>query len=171
MHVDLRARRSLGIHWGTFLLTDEPLDQPLADLAAARERFGIEIHDWEGGDPLVDMDDYAAKIAGLVPDTDVPAAAAKSEQSTRVVVVGLVSVASIASFKRHLGRVAGVQSVGVSSGPDGEVVFVVPHGPDVALREACAAPPGPCGLGLRDRRRDPRNADIDGHDEPDWLRQ
>ena len=47
--------------------------------------------------------------------------------TTRVVVTGLVSVASIAGFKRNLSRVAGVQSVGVSSGPDGEFVFAVNH--------------------------------------------
>lgn len=41
IHRDIRARRSVGIHWGTFLLTDEPLDQPLADLAAARDKAGI----------------------------------------------------------------------------------------------------------------------------------
>ena len=50
------------------------------------------------------------------------------QQTTQVVVVGLVSVATIASFKRHLGRATGVQSVGVSSGPDGEFVFAVAHG-------------------------------------------
>lgn len=41
IHKDIKARRSLGIHWGTFLLTDEPLDQPLADLATARAKAGI----------------------------------------------------------------------------------------------------------------------------------
>ena len=60
---------------------------------------------------------------------------------TQVVVVGLVSVASIASFKRHLGRVQGVQSVGVSSGPDGEFVFAVNHGADVNLRDAIPSLP------------------------------
>lgn len=93
--------------------------------------------------PTIDDDALAARIAGLVPDMESQPAVAKSESvSTRVVVVGLVSVASIASFKRHLGRVTGVQSVGVSSGPDGEFVFVVAHGPDVALKDAIATLPG-----------------------------
>ncbi len=36
-----------------------------AEIAAAKSRFGIEIHDWEEGDPLVDVDSFAAKIAAL----------------------------------------------------------------------------------------------------------
>jgi tetratricopeptide (TPR) repeat protein/ADP-heptose:LPS heptosyltransferase len=36
-----------------------------AEIAAARAKFGIEIHDWEEGDPLIDVDSFAAKIAAL----------------------------------------------------------------------------------------------------------
>ncbi|XP_052780928.1 N-acyl-phosphatidylethanolamine-hydrolyzing phospholipase D-like [Mya arenaria] len=39
MHVDLRARRSLAIHWGTYVMTVEPYMEPktkLADAVAAR---------------------------------------------------------------------------------------------------------------------------------------
>jgi N-acyl-phosphatidylethanolamine-hydrolysing phospholipase D len=42
IHGEIGARRSLGIHWGTFEhLTPEPLDQPLRDLAAARLARGV----------------------------------------------------------------------------------------------------------------------------------
>lgn len=41
IHRDLGARRSVGLHWGTFNLTDEPLDQPASDLAAARTAAGV----------------------------------------------------------------------------------------------------------------------------------
>jgi N-acyl-phosphatidylethanolamine-hydrolysing phospholipase D len=40
-HQDLGARRSIAVHWGTFALTDEPLDQPPRDLAQARRAAGL----------------------------------------------------------------------------------------------------------------------------------
>jgi hypothetical protein len=83
--------------------------------------------------PEVSEDALAARLANLAPGKS--KGGAEGSTSTQVIVVGLVSVASIASFKRHLGRLAGVTSVGVSSGPDGEFVFAVSHGADVALRE------------------------------------
>ena len=72
------------------------------------------------------------------------AAPAKDEatETTQVVVVGLVSVASIASFKRHLGRIQGVRSVGVSSGPDGEFVFSTTHLADVSIKDVISSIPG-----------------------------
>jgi len=89
--------------------------------------------------PEIDDDALAARLAGLVPGKNKGHAAETA--TTQIVVVGLVSVASIASFKRHLGRVSGVQSVGVSSGPDGEFVFAVKHAGDVVLRDAIPSLP------------------------------
>ncbi len=63
-------------------------------------------------------------------------------RTTQVIVSGLVSVASIASFKRHLGRLPGVQGVAVASGPAGEFVFNVTHRPDVSFRDAVPTMPG-----------------------------
>ncbi len=88
--------------------------------------------------PEIGDDALAARIAGLVPGKD---KADDTPAATQVIVVGLVSVASIASFKRHLGRLAGVRSVGVSSGPDGEFVFAVNHADDANLRDAIPSLP------------------------------
>jgi L-ascorbate metabolism protein UlaG (beta-lactamase superfamily) len=41
IHREIGSRKSVGIHWGTFTLTDEPLDQPIADLAAAKKDQSI----------------------------------------------------------------------------------------------------------------------------------
>ena len=89
--------------------------------------------------PTIGDDALAARLAGLVPAKG--KGASGDVTATQVIVTGLVSVASIASFKRHLGRVSGVQSVGVSSGPDGEFVFAVTHAADANLRDAVPSLP------------------------------
>ncbi len=112
---------------GTEATTDWPAE-PAAD-ADQGEAF-----------PTLSDDAVAARLAGLVPgEGESPQG---DLRTTRVVVTGLVSVASIASFKRHLGKIEGVASVGVSSGPDGEFVFAVAHGSEIDLQGAVPALPG-----------------------------
>ncbi|HET7027317.1 MAG TPA: hypothetical protein VFI28_06470 [Candidatus Limnocylindrales bacterium] len=107
--------------------------EALVDLASADDEI-----------PEIGDEALSARLAGLVPaesvaPTDAPTA---TGTQTTVTVVGLVSVASIASFKRHLARVAGVTSVGVSSGPDGEFVFAVHHEPALDLVDVVTGLPG-----------------------------
>ncbi|MEJ8836951.1 MBL fold metallo-hydrolase [Ramlibacter sp. AN1133] len=65
-HKDLGARRSLGIHWGTFQLTDEALDQPPIALAAARQAQGV-----------AEQDFFVLPIGGTTWPAGAPAAHAK----------------------------------------------------------------------------------------------
>ena len=44
IHLDVLATRSIGIHWGTFQLNDESLDQPQKALARAAQAR------WPGAD-------------------------------------------------------------------------------------------------------------------------
>jgi hypothetical protein len=131
--------------------TDDPRLAALgmsSDLGAAEAEAAAAAADTSDDEiPTIDDDALAARLAGLVPEAGSAAptpraAAPKAAATSQVVVTGLVSVASIASFKRHLGRVAGVQSVGVSSGPDGEFVFKVAHGAEVSLSDAIPTLPG-----------------------------
>ncbi len=41
IHRDVAAERSIGIHWGTFQLTDESLDEPPQALARAAHSAGL----------------------------------------------------------------------------------------------------------------------------------
>jgi L-ascorbate metabolism protein UlaG (beta-lactamase superfamily) len=46
-HLDLMPRRSLGMHFGTFQLTDEAIDAPVLALRQARARAGIAMQDFD----------------------------------------------------------------------------------------------------------------------------
>jgi N-acyl-phosphatidylethanolamine-hydrolysing phospholipase D len=46
IHRSIGARRSLGIHWGTFQLTDEALDAPLRELEVALRAAGLSADDF-----------------------------------------------------------------------------------------------------------------------------
>jgi L-ascorbate metabolism protein UlaG (beta-lactamase superfamily) len=46
IHKDIGSRKSVAIHWGTFILTDEPLDEPPKRLAAALQQNKIPIDDF-----------------------------------------------------------------------------------------------------------------------------
>jgi N-acyl-phosphatidylethanolamine-hydrolysing phospholipase D len=41
IHRDIGSKLSVGIHWGSFELTDEPLDQPIGDLEKSLVKLGI----------------------------------------------------------------------------------------------------------------------------------
>ena len=146
-----RTSESTDAETTTATQTSEPLDPRLAafglsasfDAAEAEAAAAIEAVDDSEDIPVIADDALAARLAGLVPAAEAEANGATPDtRVTQVVVTGLVSVASIASFKRHLGRMAGVASVGVTSGPEGEFVFAVTHGPDLVLRDAVPAMPG-----------------------------
>ena len=42
IHQDIRARRSMAIHWGAFVLSGEGVMTPLVDLAAARVKAELD---------------------------------------------------------------------------------------------------------------------------------
>ncbi len=41
IHLDVKSRLSLGVHWGTFRLCDDPVDAPVDGLPAARARLSV----------------------------------------------------------------------------------------------------------------------------------
>jgi hypothetical protein len=88
-----------------------------------------------------DTQSFTERLASLLPG-HAEEMGDGEQRTTQVVVTGLVSVASIASFKRHLGRLVGVDAVAVASGPEGEFVFSVTHRADVAFRDAVPSMPG-----------------------------
>ncbi len=46
-HLDIRPRRSLGMHFGTFQLTDEAIDAPVVALREARAGAGVAEHEFD----------------------------------------------------------------------------------------------------------------------------
>jgi hypothetical protein len=125
---------------------DDQVDPRLAMLGltpdfAAAEVEAVEMAAAEIDDvPEIGGDALAARLSGLVPSDN--EGEGEAAVTTQVIVTGLVSVASIASFKRHMGRLPGVSHVGVSSGPDAEFVFAVTHEPSTSLRDLIPTLPG-----------------------------
>ncbi|MDP1580053.1 MAG: MBL fold metallo-hydrolase [Candidatus Didemnitutus sp.] len=55
-HLALGARRSMGMHFGAFQLTDEGIDAPVRDLAIARDKYGVGAEEFatlDGGETSV----------------------------------------------------------------------------------------------------------------------
>jgi hypothetical protein len=115
------------------------IEQDFAAAEAEAAAFPAETANPDDEIPTIAEDALAARLAGLVAEDHSSSA---DVATTRVIVTGLVSVASIAGFKRNLARVSGVRSVGVSSGPDGEFVFAVTHEPELGLADSIATLPG-----------------------------
>lgn len=41
MHRDIRSKKSVGMHWGTYPLTDEPVGEPPGYLREAARKAGL----------------------------------------------------------------------------------------------------------------------------------
>ena len=46
VHQEVGAKKSIGMHWGTFMLTQEPLQEPPLELARQRERVGMTLEEF-----------------------------------------------------------------------------------------------------------------------------
>jgi N-acyl-phosphatidylethanolamine-hydrolysing phospholipase D len=46
IHLDVNSRLSMGIHWGTFRLCDDPIQAPLDGLPRARAHHGVPAEDF-----------------------------------------------------------------------------------------------------------------------------
>jgi hypothetical protein len=115
-----------------------PVSQPALDvdaLAAAEAEAAA----------AVEGDDFAATDATTMtaPPAQATSPAPTGETAKMVVAaLGLVSVASVSSFKRALGHGAGVKSVQVSSGPQGEFLFTLTCDAGLDLAAMVCALPG-----------------------------
>ena len=135
---------------------------PAPDFAAAEAEAAAMSNGLDADDGLTIL--AAARLDALTEAPGVEGADRSSgtdRLTTRVVVRGLVSVASIATFKRTLGRVQGVAAIGVASGPDGEFVFTVSHDNNLNLPEAIAGLPG---FDAKIASETPGNIEVSAHD-------
>lgn len=103
---------------------------PDAEGLAPDAEAGAPVADPEAVDDTVDDPHVVERLASF---TDAPEETAETE-TTSLSVVGLVSVASIASFKRAVARSVGVRGVSVASGPKGDFIFTVQHAVTTDLR-------------------------------------
>ncbi len=141
---------------GTATVADQPADPDagmppmLPDDFAAAE---AEAAEWVAVDDASPEAEVAAEMTAATdtapeadgegaapwPPASAAAAAVTTSVRTQVAVVGLVSVASIATFKRLLARSAGVHGVAVASGPDGEFLFTATHDSTLDMPATVAA--------------------------------
>jgi hypothetical protein len=135
--------------------------EPAPDFAAAEAEAAAMSGELDPDDGLTML--AAARLDSSDNDLSQPVerSAAGDRVTTRVVVLGLVSVASIATFKRSLGRVSGVSAIGVASGPDGEFVFTVSHDASLGLADAITALPG---FDARISAETPGGLEVAAHD-------
>ena len=148
--------------------SDPRLAAALAFEAAEAEAadFTGNLDDDDSRQSAIDRDHEAdLEVGPAAASAPVPAPAdsplTTARPTARVVVVGLVSVASIATFKRALGRVAGVSAIGVASGPDGEFVFSVSHDAGLDLAKAIT---GLAGFETRITAETPDGLEVAAHD-------
>jgi hypothetical protein len=115
------------------------LDARGAAAAEAEAEVFAGLDSSEDDDMVSSTDDEVAELA----DDDVArrldaftihTAPSTDTVTSQLAVVGLVSVASIAGFKRALAKTHGVRSVTVASGPSGDFLFSVSHDPETDLR-------------------------------------
>ena len=55
MHKDIRARRSIGMHFATFAGSEEEAREPVAELITAREKENVPDLDEEGGFGVINV--------------------------------------------------------------------------------------------------------------------
>lgn len=129
-----------------------PVSSPTPPPAASQPAVDVDLFGQSASSDTAAAFDFAAAEAeaaafsGDLDDDELPAEDAATEAApaetlavelesaggadlvtSRVIVSGLESVANIANFKRSLARTAGVSTIGVASGPDGDFVFTVGH--------------------------------------------